>query len=219
MNEKKKLYVFDFDGTLTKRDTFVEFIRYMHGTKAMLLGFARYAPVLLLMKMGLFPNGRAKRMVFTHFFGGMSEEKFDAGCQRFATEKKKLLRPNGMRKIDSLLGEGQCVVVISASMTRWVQPFFNECVSKHGETLPMRSTDGREFSRFIVTGTDVEVVDGKLTGRFVGKNCYGAEKLRRLKGLYPALDKYYLTVFGDSKGDIALLDCSDEGYYKPFRGL
>lgn len=217
MNEKKKLYVFDFDGTLTKRDTFVEFIRYMHGTKAALLGFARYLPVLLLMKIGLFPNGKAKRMVFSHFFGGMSEEMFDAGCRRFAKEKKNLLRANGMRKIDNLLSEGQSVVIISASMTRWVQPFFNECISKHGETLPMRSIDGREYSRFVVMGTDVEVSDGKLTGRFAGKNCYGAEKLRRLKMLYPALDKYYLIVFGDSKGDIELLDYSDEGYYKPFR--
>ena len=33
------LYAFDFDGTLTTRDTLLAFIRYTKGTKAFLLGF------------------------------------------------------------------------------------------------------------------------------------------------------------------------------------
>ena len=31
-----KIYAFDFDGTLTRRDTFIEFIRYVFGTRRML---------------------------------------------------------------------------------------------------------------------------------------------------------------------------------------
>ena len=30
-----KIYAFDFDGTLTRRDTFIEFIRYVFGTRRM----------------------------------------------------------------------------------------------------------------------------------------------------------------------------------------
>ena len=51
-----KIYAFDFDGTLTRRDTFIEFIRYVFGTRRMLAGILRFAPILVLMKLGRYPN-------------------------------------------------------------------------------------------------------------------------------------------------------------------
>ncbi len=51
-----KIYAFDFDGTLTRRDTFIEFIRYVFGTRRMLAGILRFAPILVLMKMGRYPT-------------------------------------------------------------------------------------------------------------------------------------------------------------------
>ena len=33
-----KIYAFDFDGTLTRRDTFIEFIRYVFGARRKLAG-------------------------------------------------------------------------------------------------------------------------------------------------------------------------------------
>ena len=55
-----KLYAFDFDGTLTTRDTLLEFIRYACGTPRFLLGFLIHSPLLVLMKLRLYPNGRTK---------------------------------------------------------------------------------------------------------------------------------------------------------------
>ena len=52
----KKLFVFDFDGTLTNADTLLEFIRFACGRKRMLLGFLLYSPLLVLMKARLYPN-------------------------------------------------------------------------------------------------------------------------------------------------------------------
>ena len=54
-----KIYAFDFDGTLTRRDTFIEFIRYVFGTRRMLAGILRFAPILVLMKLGRYPNWKA----------------------------------------------------------------------------------------------------------------------------------------------------------------
>ena len=39
---KKKLYCFDFDGTLTTSDTLLEFIRYAKGTGRFLMVFLMY---------------------------------------------------------------------------------------------------------------------------------------------------------------------------------
>ena len=61
---KKKVYLFDFDGTLTCADTLLEFIRYACGRRRFFIGFALFCPLLVLMKLHLYPNYRAKQRLF-----------------------------------------------------------------------------------------------------------------------------------------------------------
>ena len=75
---KKNIYAFDFDGTLTTRDTLIAFIRYAKGTRAFVLGFLLHAHLLVLMKLKLYPNWKAKQKIFSYFFKGMSLGDFDA---------------------------------------------------------------------------------------------------------------------------------------------
>ena len=192
----KKVYAFDFDGTLTTKATLLEFIRYAKCSSGFWLGFLRYAHLLVLMKLGFYPNWKAKQKVFAHFFKGMTIEEFDAICQDFAASSQNLLRPKGIATINKAIGEGAEVLIISASIDNWVQPFF-----KHVKVL----------------GTKIEVENGVLTGRFQTKNCYGEEKVNRLKSLYPNRQDYHLTAFGDSRGDKELLAFADESHFKPFR--
>ena len=192
----KKIYAFDFDGTLTTKDTLLEFIRFAKGTLAFGLGFLRYTHLLVLMKLGVYPNWKAKQKVFAHFFKGMSIDDFDALCQEFAASSKHLLRPKGIEAINKAQSEGSEVLIVSASIDNWVQPF---------------------FANVKVLGTQIEVVDGKLTGRFLTKNCYGQEKVNRILTLHPNRQDYHLTAFGDSRGDKELLAWADESYFKPFR--
>lgn len=205
MYYKYKLYVFDFDGTLTRRDSFIAFLRYVHGTKATLRGLLRCSPWLLLMLLGIANNGRVKQRVFAQFFAGMSTEAFDSWCQRFAHDSTSLLRPKGVARLREVLANGAHVVVVSASITRYVAPFFDNVVADY------------PTAHLHIVGTEVATDGHMLSGRFATRNCYGAEKVRRLRELYPTRDDYYLTVYGDSRGDIQLLDDSDEGYYRPFR--
>ena len=67
----KQLFAFDFDGTLTTRDTLIAFIRYTCGTPRFLFGFLLHAPLLVLMKLRLYSNGKAKQRLFSWFFRGM----------------------------------------------------------------------------------------------------------------------------------------------------
>ena len=75
---KKKIYCFDFDGTLTTSDTLLEFIKYAKGRSRFLMVFLMYSPLLVLMKLHLYPNWKAKQRIFAHLFAGMRIEKFDA---------------------------------------------------------------------------------------------------------------------------------------------
>ena len=191
----KKLYAFDFDGTLTTRDTLLVFIRYACGTKAFLLGFLRYSPLLVLMKLGLYPNWKAKQKIFSYFFRDMSLADFNALCQRFAADNRQLLRPQGLQAIADAQAEGADVVIVSASIDNWVQPFCPQVT---------------------VLGTQIEVIDGHLTGRFLTNNCYGQEKVNRLLSLYPDRSSYHLIAYGDSRGDKELLAFADEAHYRAF---
>jgi HAD superfamily hydrolase (TIGR01490 family) len=192
----KKIYAFDFDGTLTTKDTLIEFIRYAKGSMALGLGFMRYAHLLVLMKIGLYPNYKAKQKVFPHFFKDTTLDDFNALCKAFAASSSHLLRPNAIEAINHAIKEGSEVLIVSASIDNWVQPFFPQVK---------------------VVGTQIEVIDGKLTGRFLSKNCYGQEKVNRILSLYPNRQDYHLTAYGDSRGDKEMLAFADESHFKPFR--
>ena len=187
----KQVFAFDFDGTLTTRDTLIAFIRYACGTPRFLFGFLLHAPLLVLMKLRLYSNGKAKQRVFSWFFKGMTIETFDALCQDFARTHRHLLRPETVRVLEQALTERAEVLIVSASIDNWVQPFFPSVT---------------------VLGTQVEVIDGRLTGRFLTPNCYGQEKVRRILALYPDRSAYHLTAFGDSRGDRELLTFADEAH-------
>lgn len=197
----RRIYAFDFDGTLTTKDTLIEFIRFAKGSRQMLFGFLLFSPLLILMKLCLYPNWKAKQKMFSYFFKGMNVDDFNALCRSFAQQNVQLLRPKGKEKIRMILEDEQAIVlVISASIDNWVRPFFDEIDKK-----------------VLVLGTQVEIKENYLTGCFTTKNCYGVEKVNRLRVLYPHREDYNLIAFGDSKGDKELLAYADEAYYKPFR--
>lgn len=194
--EKKKIYAFDFDGTLTTRDTLLEFIRFARGGRALWCGMLRFSPLLVLMKAGLYPNWRVKEKVFSHFFKGVSIDEMDEFCRNFAREKRHLLRPEGLKMIEKARHEGATVLIVSASVDNWVAPFFENVT---------------------VIGTRIEIENNRVSGRFLTKNCYGEEKVNRIHALFPDRENYKLIAFGDSRGDKEMLEEADEAYFRPFR--
>ena len=195
---KTQIFLFDFDGTLTTRDTLLAFIRFAKGRWKLLGTLVLHLPLLLLMKLHLYPNGRMKERIFGFLFKDMREEDFDNICRAFARSHRFLLRQKGMKRINDALNEGAEVLIVSASIDHWVRPFFEE--------LP----------EVRVIGTQIEVKNGRLTGRFQGKNCYGAEKVKRVASLLNQREKYELTAYGDSRGDKELLAYADKGFFRAF---
>lgn len=197
----KTVAAFDFDGTITSRDTLGAFIRFSFGNRRFLLGLLRCMSFLVAYKCRLYPNWKAKQRLFGCFFSGMALGEFDLLCRAFYRARgNDLIRPAARECVNGHLRQGHDVVIVSASMDNWVLPFAESLGIKH------------------VAGTQVEVAsDGRLTGRFATPNCYGAEKVRRLLCLFPDRESYRLVAYGDSSGDRELLAYADEAYYKPFR--
>lgn len=196
---KKRIHVFDFDGTLTRSDTLFAFIAYTHGKLRLALTLLCFTPFLVAMKLGFCANGRVKERFLATFFKGMDESRFISLCQNFAAQYAHLLYPEALHTIHQAIAADEKVFVVTASIDCWVIPFFHD--------IPEVS----------ILGTRIEVANGKLTGRFASPNCYGEEKVRRLpEMLKKNRNAYHIIAYGDSKGDRALFDFADEHHYKPF---
>ena len=83
---KRNIAAFDFDGTLTTRDSFLAFIKFACGTVSYYTGFLRFTPQLILMLLHLYPNWKAKERIFGHFFKGWQYSWFKALGEDFSAE-------------------------------------------------------------------------------------------------------------------------------------
>ena len=73
----KRIAAFDFDGTITRKDTLIEFLRFAGGSARLYVVFALYSPLLVLMKLKLYSNQKAKEKIFAHYFKSMPIEQLD----------------------------------------------------------------------------------------------------------------------------------------------
>ena len=194
-----KIALFDFDGTITKDDSLIKFIRFVVGDAKFIAGMVFLSPMLTVYKLGLIPNYKAKQMMLSYFFKGMSEAKLQEVANTYSLNHiDTILRPKAIEKIAWHQEQGHKVVVVSASIECWLKPW---CDKNNLELI----------------ATQLEIKDGIVTGRLRTKNCYGIEKVNRVKEVYN-LDEYEtIYAYGDSRGDRELLELADESFYKPFR--
>lgn len=190
---------FDFDGTITRKDTLWEFIRFRFGRTVLLTGIIRLLPALLLYKMKVIAAQDMKQRVLRYFFAGMPEPLFTAACQHFCRQRlPQLLRPLALEAIAKHRAEGHAVVVVTASPVKWVQPW--------AQTIQLTCI-----------GSELEIKDDRITGNITGQNCNGEEKVMRIKALYN-LDNYHqIYAYGDSKGDRPMLALAHHAVFRPFR--
>jgi HAD superfamily hydrolase (TIGR01490 family) len=190
--------IFDFDGTLTNRDTLFDFIRFYYGMPRLIAGLFLLSPTLIFFKLGFMTNDRAKEMLFSYFFKRKAEADFNAICEKYKKRINEILIPEAIDKIKYHRQEGHTILINSASICNWIIPWA-QSIGING-----------------VIGTQMETENGLITGKFRGNNCYGEEKVRRFLKLYPDRQAYQLYVYGDSKGDKPLLDMADFPFYKTY---
>lgn len=196
---KKTIAFFDFDGTITTKDTLLEFIKFAKGSMPFYTGFALNSPYLVALKLKLMPNQKVKEKVLQYFFKNMPVKEFQQKCDAFATEiVPQLLRPKALEEIKKLRDNNIPIVIVSASPENWIRKWAESI----GATL---------------IATKLQVNDDRLNGLIEGFNCYGDEKVARIRKQYN-LDEYgEIFAYGDSGGDKAMLAIASTGHYKPFR--
>ena len=193
-----KIAFFDFDGTITTQDSLPDFIKFAIGKPKYYLGLCLLSPILLAYVLKLLPNHIAKEKMISYFFKGWPEKNFQTVADEYAAlQIDKIVRPKALEKLRWHQEQGHKVVIVSASMKSWLKKW---CDTQNVELI----------------STQLEIKQGKLTGKFATKNCHGKEKVNRIKEQYSLQDYSYIYAYGDSSGDKDMLKLANEAFYKPF---
>ena len=111
-----ELHFFDFDGTITHKDTLLEFIRFAKGDIGFYSGFLLYSPALVAFKLKIISNQAAKQLILRHFFGKMTLTEFSKLCNDFAQQVVPgLVRYKALHELQELEKKNFRIVVVSAS--------------------------------------------------------------------------------------------------------
>jgi len=122
MSQKTTLVLFDFDGTVTKKDSLFDFIQYAFGTPKFYLGLLFLSPVLVFFKLKLIPNQLAKERLITYFFKGLDSDHFTELADAYAHNQiDRIIRPKAVAKIKWHQKHGHKVVIVTASIDCWVK--------------------------------------------------------------------------------------------------
>jgi phosphatidylglycerophosphatase C len=189
---------FDFDGTITTKDSLLEFIRFVKGDAAFYIGFLLHSPILVLYKLQIVSNQSAKEMMLRYFFGKMDANVFNKHCEDFTNKKlPSLIRPKSLHEIKKLQNGGAIVVVVSASPENWLKAW---CASVGTDCIATR----------------LVIDNNRITGKIDGRNCHGEEKVNRIRSKYDLNDFSSVYAYGDTRADRHMLSLANIRFYKPF---
>jgi phosphatidylglycerophosphatase C len=192
--------VFDFDGTLTRRDTLLPFLLHALGAATVMRHAMALASTLTGYGLGLIPNAIAKERVLVRCLAGMPADDLQQLAVSFAESTLPgLMRFEALRRLGWHRDRGHRCIVVSASLDVYVRPW----------------ALGNGFDDVIATQLE-RSEGGLVTGRLAGANCFGLEKVRRLAELLGNTKSYTLYAYGDSRGDRELLESADHAYYRHF---
>jgi phosphatidylglycerophosphatase C len=187
---RRAVAAFDFDGTLSRRDTMVPFLVRIAGWPGLVAATAR-----ALQRTR--DRNAAKVAVVGDLVRGMPADELAAHGRAYAATLPAVLRPEVVERLRWHRSEGHAVVLVSAGLEVYLRPLAEELGVDDVLGVVLETDDGG-----LVTGA----VDGGINNR-------GPQKVHRLRAWLDARFGRHATVelwaYGDSSGDEELLAHAD----------
>jgi len=190
------LALFDFDGTITTREMFAEFIHFAAPPRRLRWGRVLLAPLVAGYKLGIVPANTLRAMAVRCAFAGVNLADAQRAGKRFADEVLvTVIRPEALERIQWHKSRGDTVVVVSGALDLYL---WHWC-EQHGIGLIC---------------SQLETQDGALTGRYQGRQCVRAEKSRRVLASCDLRDFPVVYAYGDTSEDLDLLALAGRKFYR-----
>jgi phosphatidylglycerophosphatase C len=183
---------FDFDGTLTRRDTLVPFLVRVAGYGRVVAALVAETPRFALVAAGRAGRDEAKERLLVRVLAGRPAEPVRVEGERYGKHLAAAAITSDMRvRVQRHLAADHDVVLLSAALDVYLE------------------TVGRELGVHATLCTRLEVDDRDcFTGRILGANCRGDEKARRLRDHLQGAE-VTVWAYGDSRGDEEMLALAD----------
>ena len=193
----KKLYCFDFDGTLTYKDTMFLYLKFYDSSKFR-FQFLKHIPLFILLKLKLASAEKVKKSFISSILKGQSKSRIEKKSQEFFEQYyPEIFRENALEFIKNIDRENTECFIVSASLDIWVKPF-------------------AEAFNINLLATKAEFKNDIFTGNFIGKNCNNEEKVNRIKEAIAGKKFDKTLAFGDTSGDKEMLAWANESQYEFF---
>ena len=190
------LALFDFDGTITTRGTYPGFVRFAIRPRRKVVAGIILGPLIVGYRVGLVSDRAIRRATSRVVFQGEQPERLRRLGERYAAEAlSELMRPSALERIAWHRARGDLVVVVSASLDVYLEPW---CAAMGVDVI---------CTRLAVDG-------GRVTGRYRRGDCCGLEKARRITERY-ALGEYGTVYgYGDTEEDREMLELADKKFFR-----
>lgn len=193
----KKLYLFDFDGTLTHKDTMFLYLKFYDSSKYN-FQFLKHIPLFILLKLHLLDAGKVKKSFISSILKGEKRQKIEEKSRLFFDKYyPSVFRENALEFIKNIDRQNTECFIVTASLNIWVKPF------------------AEQFSMNLIS-TEAEFKNDIFTGNFKTKNCNGKEKVNRIKKAIENKKYDKIIAFGDTSGDHPMLKFADESFFEFF---
>ncbi len=190
------LALFDFDGTLTDRETMPDFMHAAVRPGRLWLGKVLLLPLIVGYKARLVPGVVVRAAICFAGFWRVPVAELEAHGEGFARLfLPGTLRPEAMARLAWHQARGDTVLVVSGGLDVYLRPW---CQAQ-GVAL-LCSSLAHE--------------GGVLTGRYRGGQCVRGEKARRVREAYPLANFGRIHAYGDTPEDRELLALAHEPWYR-----
>ena len=189
---RRPVAAFDFDGTISRRDTLAPFLAEVAGTGAFVRAVLVRTHRLAGVPLGRVDRDLEKEALIRRLLAGRTTESIEAAGAAYATRlwDRRRFRPEMLERLRWHRDAGHEIVIVSASLDVYLRPLAPSLGAAH------------------VIGCQLESEGGVATGRLIGGNVRGPEKVRRLDA-WLGDGPVELWAYGDSSGDDELLARAD----------
>lgn len=190
------LALFDFDGTITHKETMPDFMHAAVRPHRLLLGKVVLLPLYLGYKAGIVSGNVIRSAICFFGFWRIPVGELEAHGESFARNfLPGTLRAEAMTRIAWHKARGDTVVVVSGGLDLYLGHWCRE----QGVELLCSSLEQR---------------GGRFSGRYSGRQCVRAEKARLVRERFPPAGYSRVFAYGDTPEDRELLAMADEPYYR-----
>lgn len=188
---------FDFDGTLTTKDSVFSFGLFLLRRQGRRLeGIAKLSLLMVLLKLRVVPNNSFREKLAKLLVTGEEEQTVKNLAKEFLVGfLGENLNPLTFEILEKHREQGEGVYIVSSNFDFLLSPLQS-----------MWKVAG-------VVATRTEVRNGVFTGKLASPSCHGQEKVDRLAALLGEAQIQSATAYGDSSGDLPMLKSVRTGYW------